>query len=169
VDSAQWEAKPADDPMTAEGGPPLGEQLPDKESVETLTDIPVIMDRTAIGEAVRCWNEMAAVTGLTAVQRITKRREIALRRRLWECGGLEGWRLACNEVRDAPFLRGENKAGWRMDFDSMITERHFTKLLEGGYDTAKVANNPAGQLTGATAAAAELAAGLGGDDGLGSA
>lgn len=33
-----------------------------------------------------------------------------------------------------PFLRGENKNGWKADFDFIYTEKHFVKIMEGGYE-----------------------------------
>ncbi len=43
---------------------------------------------------------------------------------------VEGFRRAQN----TPFLCGGGKNGWIADFDWLIQEEHFTRLMEGGYD-----------------------------------
>ena len=83
------------------------------------------------------WNELAAEAGLPAMQVLTKPRRTKLRARLTECGGLDGWAYALGKVRDSPFLRGQNKTGWKADFDFLLQQKSFTKLMEGAYDRAK--------------------------------
>jgi hypothetical protein len=41
--------------------------------------------------AVAAWNEMAGGCGLSGVRTLTAARRVALRKRLGECGGLDGW------------------------------------------------------------------------------
>lgn len=88
--------------------------------------------------AIDDWNATASDTGLPAVQKITGGRRRLLEARLRDCGGLEGWRIALGKIRDSPFLLGKlngaDHASWRADFDFIINEKHFTKLMEGGYD-----------------------------------
>jgi len=84
--------------------------------------------------AVDGWNDMASKAGLPKVQRLTDPRKRSLSARLAECGGLEGWQTALTKVRDSPFLIGENKSNWKADFDFLLQQKSFTKLMEGGYD-----------------------------------
>ena len=42
-------------------------------------------------------------------------------------------------VEGSPFLRGE-KGDWRADFDFVLQEKSFTKLMEGGYSSNGKAN-----------------------------
>lgn len=90
-----------------------------------------------LSEAVSTWNEMAEVTKLPKIQRLTEPRTKALKARLAEAGGIEGWRLAISKVRDSPFLRGENDRGWKADFDFVLHPKKFTKLMEGSYDSTR--------------------------------
>ncbi len=85
-------------------------------------------------EAIEVWNETAQATGLPKIQRLTEPRSKALKARLTECGGIEGWRIAIGKVRDSPFLRGDNAKGWKADFDFVLQAKSFTKLMEGSYD-----------------------------------
>jgi hypothetical protein len=84
--------------------------------------------------AVAVWNDMAADRGFPTVQRITAPRIKHLTARLAECGGIEGWKFAVAKVRDSPFLRGQNNRGWKADFDFLLQQKSFTKLMEGAYD-----------------------------------
>ncbi len=43
---------------------------------------------------------------------------------------VEGFRRAQN----TPFLCGGGSKGWKADFDWLVQEEHFTRLIEGGYD-----------------------------------
>lgn len=87
--------------------------------------------------AVTAWNVMAAETGLPRVQHMTEQRRVKLRQRLKDCGGLVGWSAALDRIRGSPFLLGQNKDGWRADFDFVLQSKSFTKLMEGAYDGRK--------------------------------
>jgi uncharacterized protein YdaU (DUF1376 family) len=87
----------------------------------------------AIAErAVAMWNDLAAQLSLPKVQRLTETRERSLKARLKECGGLDGWAVALERVAASPLLRGE-KTDWHADFDFLMQQKSFTKLMEGGY------------------------------------
>jgi uncharacterized protein YdaU (DUF1376 family) len=88
-------------------------------------------------EAVSVWNETAEAMGLPKVQRLTEPRSKALKARLSECGGIEGWRAAIGKVRDSPFLCGVNAQGWKADFDFVLQAKSFTKLMEGSYEKSR--------------------------------
>ena len=98
--------------------------------------------------AVEAWNEMAAEAGLSKVQRLTDPRKRALSQRLTECGGLDGWQSALEKVSKNRFLTGDNKSGWRADFDFLLQQKSFTRLMEGGYDGS---NKPANDIQSALA------------------
>lgn len=80
------------------------------------------------------WNAMAAECGLSKIQIMTDARKRALRKRLAECGGIEGWRAAMAKIRGSPFLLGTGGKSWRADFDFVLQAKSFTKLMEGAYD-----------------------------------
>lgn len=94
---------------------------------------------TLLATAVEIWNEAAERVGWSKVQRVTGPRRKALKARLKECDGLDGWRAAIERATASAFLTGKTKPGnghenWRCDFDFIIREAKFTKLMEGGYD-----------------------------------
>lgn len=112
-----------------------------------------------IADSVDDWNAMADRTGLAKVQRLTNQRRSKLKARLRECGGREGWQSALAKMEAIPGLLGSNDRGWRADFDFMLQEKTFTKLMEGGYDhwTGKPAKDDG--LDAFARAAAGIAAG----------
>ena len=84
-------------------------------------------------QAIEIWNSMATQAGLPLVQVLTERRKVSLRKRLAECGGLDGWAIACDKVQESPFLTGENERQWKATFDFLLKPSKFTLLMEGGY------------------------------------
>ena len=96
---------------------------------------------------------MAAENGLPQVQRITETRHRKLRLRLAECGGIKGWRVALAKVAESEFLKGGGSKGWRADFDFMLKQSSFTRLLEGVYDGPVGGQRGTGTKSAAMAAA----------------
>jgi hypothetical protein len=45
----------------------------------------------------------------------------------------DDWMRAFGHLRATPFLHGENAKGWCADFDFIVQDKSFTKLVEGGY------------------------------------
>jgi hypothetical protein len=86
-----------------------------------------------LNHAVALFNEMAGETGLSTVQKLTDARRAALGARIRDCGGMDGWKAALTKLRSTPFLLGQNERGWKADFDFLIRESSFAKLMEGGY------------------------------------
>lgn len=85
-------------------------------------------------EAIEAWNAMAHDCGLPKVEKHTEQRKKLVRVRLLDCGGLPGWNVALDRIKASPFLLGDNRNGWRADFDFIVKSQNFTKLIEGGYD-----------------------------------
>jgi hypothetical protein len=96
--------------------------------------LPVAFDQTDIGQAVRAFNAVAERIGLPRVQKITDARRKALRKRLVDVGGLDGWAAALTKLEASAFCRGVNDRGWVADFDFLMRESSFVKLMEGKYD-----------------------------------
>ena len=89
------------------------------------------------GAAVDAFNAMAERCGLPAVQRLTDTRRAKLRKRLAECGGVDAWRnIVIPKLESATWMHGDNDRGWKADFDFLLQEKSFTKLMEGAYDRA---------------------------------
>ena len=89
-----------------------------------------------ISQAVVLWNALADECGLSKPRKITKDRQAKLCARLKDCGGIDGWKDALDRIRRNSFLRGENNNGWKVDFDFVLRESKFVKLIEGGFDRA---------------------------------
>ena len=85
--------------------------------------------------AVAAYNKLAAECDLPVTGAVLgQAREDNLRRRLAECGGIEGWRAALDKVRASPMLRGQNDDGWKADLTFLVKQQNFIRLMEGGYD-----------------------------------
>lgn len=112
----------------------------------TLTLNPITDSKTSVPEAVRLFNLLAVELGLPVVQKITEARRAKLSARLRDCGGIEGWKTALEKISQSEFLRGGNDNGWRVDFDFLIKESSFTKLMEGKYDNNKPKNKLQSQI-----------------------
>jgi hypothetical protein len=97
--------------------------------------------REASDQAVSEWNDVASELGLPKVQRLTDIRRKKLRNRLKDCGGIDGWRAAMAKIRGSPLCRGE-LGDWRADFDFVLQESSFVKLMEGKYDGRKPGTGP---------------------------
>lgn len=79
------------------------------------------------------WNTLAAHSGLPKATALTPKRKAALRQRLKECGGREGWQSALRMIPQSPFLMGENNTGFTATLDFVLQASSFTKLREGNY------------------------------------
>ena len=118
-------------------------ELDKRRGKESKEDTPLtpqsLSDQSAIVSddcvtAMATWNDLARECGLTVAQVLSEPRRKAIRRRLDECGGIEGWELALSKIRGSPFLLGKNEKGWRADIDFVLQAKSFTKLMEGSYD-----------------------------------
>lgn len=84
---------------------------------------------------VKVWNDYAEKYNLTKVKELTSKRKRKLKTRIKEEPDfLEKFEEALKQVELSSFLRGENKNGWRMDFDWLIAnDTHYVKVIEGAY------------------------------------
>ncbi|SBV93999.1 hypothetical protein KL86APRO_10455 [uncultured Alphaproteobacteria bacterium] len=92
--------------------------------------------RDEIAEMVAIWNETAIDLALPRVQKLTGPRLRKAHARLKDCGGLDGWRSAMAKLRNCPWMLGDNDRSWRADFDFIVSETKFARLMEGSYDRA---------------------------------
>lgn len=108
--------------------------LKDSNSLDREDDL--IAGKQACIQAVIDYNLMAQRCGLPEVRTsvpLSEPRKRALRLRLKECAGMEGWRQALGNIEKSAFLRGQNDRGWRADFDWLVTPAKFIRVLEGRY------------------------------------
>lgn len=85
-------------------------------------------------EAVSIYNEAAERVGWPRVQKLTKARAAALKGRLEESGGIEGWRYAVEAAEKSDFLSGRNGKWTGCTFDWISKQGNFIKVMEGNYD-----------------------------------
>lgn len=104
-----------------------------------------------VSEAVTAYNDAAARAGWPLVQKLTDQRRKALRGRLSDCGGIDGWRCALGKAEASDFLCGRTEKPWAgFGFDWITKPANFTKLMEGNYD------NRSGQSLSANSSSAFL-------------
>jgi uncharacterized protein YdaU (DUF1376 family) len=116
-----------------------------------------------VSEAVTIYNDAAERSAWPSVQKMTPQRRKALRGRLSECGGLDGWKCAIGKAEASDFLCGRTAKPWTgFGFDWITKAANFTKLMEGNYDNrAKqdATSNPSGVHSDPTLRAILAAAG----------
>lgn len=84
--------------------------------------------------AIDLYNETANRIGIPIMQKLSDTRKRRLEARLCDCGGLDGWVAALAKVEASGFLKGENDHGWKADFDFIVRESSFIKIMEGKYN-----------------------------------
>jgi hypothetical protein len=79
------------------------------------------------------WNKIAVNASLRPVRKLTNERRINCQKRLKE-HSVETWLEIIHKIPTMPFLCGQGRDGWKVDFD-WITERESPaiKILEGAY------------------------------------
>lgn len=87
----------------------------------------------SVNEVLEGWNELAKVHGLAPIRKLTdqRRREVLAQA---ERFSVPDWQAVFARISQSPFLKGENNRGWRCDFDFILSESNFVKILEGKYD-----------------------------------
>ena len=119
----------------------IGGALSARVSEEGDSDISLDFDRTPAGLTMQAWNAMAEPCGLAKVQKLTAGRRAKAEARFKDAGGMDGINFALEKLQGSPFLLGENERGWKADFDFLLQEKSFTKLMEGAYDRATGGTN----------------------------
>lgn len=89
--------------------------------------------------AYAAYDEAAARQGWGKIGKRTDARDKALRARLKDVGGLDGWKVALEKAEASDFLCGRappraGKPPFRADLDFLIRESKFVFLMEGKYD-----------------------------------
>lgn len=89
-----------------------------------------------IEAAFTAYNAAAARVGWSQAQKLTVARRSALRARLKDAGGLDGWQAALAKAEASDFLCGRAARGdpFLASFDFLVTAAKFTRLMEGSYD-----------------------------------
>jgi hypothetical protein len=103
-------------------------QEPSKEIVPAVGEAPITLD-----ELVEDWNTLAKQCGLPTVAKLTDRRRRQALARIRQYPELDAWQKAFASIRGSPWMHGQNDKGWRADFDFLLQDKSFTRLVEGSY------------------------------------
>lgn len=104
------------------------------ENLDLFADQKKTNQNNEISDAIKIFSEVAKKHKLPIPRKITEARKKSLKARLFDAGGIEGWEIACQKLDASNFLTGQNVRGWKADFNFMLRESSFTKLMEGCYD-----------------------------------
>lgn len=83
--------------------------------------------------ALESYNLMAKDKNLPTALKLTAERKKKLKVILDE-HGIDGWDNCIKKISLSKFLQGENGDRWRADFDFIIRNDKFLKIIEGAYD-----------------------------------
>lgn len=118
----------------AQNRPPITE-ITTETTTDTVNTPDADAPRVPYQEFVSLYHE--CLPELPRVQLLTEKRKKAIKAR-WNTSektkSLDWWReyfLAC---KSNPFLMGDNSRGWRADFDFLMTESKFARIVEGSYN-----------------------------------
>lgn len=101
------------------------------------TDVSCAITPPAIDEiakAVTAYNVAADRAGWPKVQKLSPARRQALRGRLKDAGGIEGWEHALTKAEGSNFLTGQTSKPFLASFDFITKSGNFIKIMEGNYD-----------------------------------
>lgn len=117
---------------------PPDKEIPPKPPKEINPPIsPTVSNETApplsVDEVLEGWNELAKAQGLSPIRKLTeqRRRKVLAQAKRFS---VPDWQAVFARISQSPFLKGENNRGWRCDFDFILSESNFVKILEGKYD-----------------------------------
>ena len=103
-------------------------------NINSIVDLPIDdPDIVSENDVLEAWNDLAKDCGLPTIKKLNATRKRQLKARLKE-NTLDEWKQAFAAIERSPFLKGENKTGWRASFDFLLQPSSFTKLIEGQYD-----------------------------------
>ena len=84
-------------------------------------------------------------TNLPKMTKLNDSRKEKIRIRLKEEANFEKWKECFQLCNDTPFLRGENKDGWKASLDWLVSnDTNYLKVLEGNYKRQESENENAG-------------------------
>jgi len=125
---------------------PEPEPLKKEDTNVSLLDTAQAFDE--IAQAVEAYNEASMRTGWPKVQIISPARRTAVRARIKDAGGMEGWGIAISKAEASSFLTGRTDRPFTASFDFIIKQENFTKIMEGNYDDRTSAPRTADQNRG---------------------
>lgn len=104
-------------------------------TTDTVNTLAADAPRVPYQEFVSLYHE--CLPELPRVQLLTEKRKKAIKAR-WNTSektkSLDWWREYFLVCKSNPFLMGDNSRGWRADFDFLMTESKFARIVEGSYN-----------------------------------
>ena len=92
----------------------------------------------AYDDIVTWWNDLSEKYKLTKIKVLSPKRKTSLKLRIKEIGDIDTFKTSIYEaVSNSTFLQGQNNTGWRCDFDFILKQKSFIKMIEGGFNTVK--------------------------------
>lgn len=104
-------------------------QLNINEDMSSDDDAPVTEQ-----EIIDYWNTLAEKHDLRKIRTLNESRRKQLRARIEEFPDLETWSEAFRNIETSSFLLGENDRLWTVNFDFLIRQSSFIRLIEGTYN-----------------------------------
>lgn len=129
------EGKGEENPSQAEASPPA----PAREAAAAADDdlaLPDFQRRTPgeVDEAFALWAAVAYDLRIPDVGYLNADRRQAMAARLAEIGGIEGWKLVLDRVREADFLREpDGRPKFWVGLSKLLEPETFSRLMEGRY------------------------------------
>jgi hypothetical protein len=91
-------------------------------------------NRENVDEAFARWSALAGELQIPDVGFLNSDRRAALTQRLAEVGGLQGWAIFLEKIREAEFLRGpDGRPKFWVGLGKLLEPEHFSKILEDRY------------------------------------
>lgn len=133
----------SNDDVTLQKRPQRTDTETDTETESEKKDMTVapsatVDDAQAVALAFAMFNESAKRTGWPAVQKFDDDRKKAMRARLREVNGVEGFAIALGKAEASRFL---TETWGNFNLDWMLKPKNFRKLMEGNYDDRQGASN----------------------------
>ncbi len=99
-----------------------------KPYIDTSNEVSVI------SQAIEDYNSFAVEVGWPRCQKANSARSSKLKKRLKDCGGIDGWNAALTKASESDFLCNRTSANFTASIDFLLQESSFIKLMEGNYD-----------------------------------
>src|SRR5262249_39421362 len=92
------------------------------------TSLQAAMVRQTVDEAFALWTPVAYELGISDVGYLNRERRDALHERLAEIGGIEGWKIFLEKLREAEFLReSDGRPKFWVGLSKLLEPEHFSK------------------------------------------
>lgn len=143
------------EPSIEPSGEPVGASPPPDASLfPDLPSKPVSKSKAEVtsqdvNSAFDAYNAAAVRFGWGECQSRNEDRRRKLKQRLRDSGGVTGWDAAIEKAEASDFCMGRapprpGHPPFKMDFDTLVQQSFFVKLMEGKYDNREGTNGPSG-------------------------